>query len=366
MSEASMEQKSFDLPPDAYLSDDPFPDTPKIGEPELKEISEFKVDDLGGGVLVFRNVLKFEEEPVYSYLDDRAAESHRNRWEYIVAEDGEEYGINEDGFRYRPQDIPATPVRILHPVNAETPEVVKDFFYNMEDMIYKCLIRYIDYYPLIVGCVWWKNRGHILRYEDEGVLGAHCDNDTNYKVTEGVRYMPRGQMAARQTCGALVYLNDSVDSEDELNGRNFVGGHLRFFHLGIDYKPQKGDIVFFPTNYMASHDVDRMNSGVRYSYLSFFGQGSAHEEANIVISEPEASRQWCPATWMNNIYDDYELYCKSEYSRFTTGEETYIGINPVYQGRCVAQYGETHKAEELQSDNLANCGTDPVPLGEVE
>lgn len=346
----------------AYISSEPFADTPVISDEDLLEISQYTVDNLGGGVLVFKNVLKFDEEPVYQYLDERAAKSHQHRWEYIVAEDGETYGINEDGFRYKPEDIPSTPVRILHPIDPETTENIKKFFTDTENTIYKCLIRYIDYFPLIVGCLWWKNRGHILRYEGEGILGAHCDNDTNYKVTEGVRYMPKGQMAARQTCGALVYLNDCVDSEDQLNGRNFIGGHLHFFHLGIEYKPQKGDIVFFPTNYMASHEVDRMTSGVRYSYLSFFGQGSPHREANIDIVEPSDSIQWCPAMWMNHIYDDYEKYCKSEYSRFSTGEEGNIGINPVYQGRCVAQYGTTHEAQGLEQE--ANCNTDPVIIEE--
>jgi hypothetical protein len=103
-----------------------------------------------------------------------------------------------------------------------------------------------------------------------------------------------------------------------------------------------------------------MDAGVRYTYLSFFGQGSPHQEGNINIVEPDDSFQWCPAMWMNNIYDDYERYCKSDYSRFSTGEEQNIGINPVYQGRCVAQYGDTHEAEEL--DGAANCGTEGAPI----
>lgn len=325
----------------------PHPDTPTIDETAIKEIANLVVEDLGGGVVVFRNAVRFDSTPVYRYIDERSIESHQNRWEYIVGEDGEEYGINEDGFRYRPEDIPATPVRLLRPVDDTTPPEVVSFFHDMEATIYKALIRYIDMFPLIVGCIWWKNRGHVLRYADQGILGSHCDNDTNYKVTGGVRYMPRGQMAARQTCGCLVYLNDSVDDEAELDGTNFTGGTLRFFHLGIEYKPKKGDIVFFPTNYMASHDVTRMNAGVRYSYLCFFGQGSPHRDANIDIVEPEDSFDWCPAMWMNNIYDDYERYCKSDFSRFSTGGEQELGINPVYQGRCVAQYGTTHDAEVI-------------------
>jgi hypothetical protein len=324
----------------------PHPDTPVIDNQAIQEISKFEIDILGPGIVVFRNVLLFDQKSVFDYIDSRADESHKNRWDYIVGEDGETYGINEDGFRYRPEDIPSTPVRILHPVDEHTPENVVNFFHNMEDVIYKCLIRYIDMYPLILGCIWWRNRGHILRYVDQGILGSHCDNDTNYKVTEGVRYMPKGQMAARQTCGALVYLNDCVDSEDELDGKNFLGGHLRFFHLGIEYKPRRGDVIMFPTNYVASHDVTRMTAGIRYTYLSFFGQGSPDQNVNINIVEPEDSFQWCPAMWMNHIYDDYEKYCKSEFS-LTSRNEVEIGINPIYQGRCVAQYGTTHDAEEL-------------------
>jgi len=324
----------------------PHPDTPNIGDKEILEISNYQIDILGPGIVVFRNVLQFDQKAAFDYIDSKADESHKKRWSYIVGEDGEKYGINEDGFRYRPEDIPATPVRILRPVEETTSEDIASFFHNIEETIYKCLIRYIDIYPLLVGCVWWRNRGHVLRYVDDGILGSHCDNDTNYKVTEGVRYMPRGQMAARQTCGALVYLNDCIDDESQLDGTNFVGGHLRFFHMGIEYRPQRGDVIMFPTNYVASHDVTRMTTGRRYTYLSFFGQGSPDDKVNINIVEPENSFDWCPGMWMNNIYDDYERYCKSEFSLYSKNEVE-LGINPVFQGRCVAQYNATHEAEVL-------------------
>lgn len=333
----------------------PFPSTPLIDDAAIEEISKYEYEILAPGIVVFRNVLQFDQRRVLDYIDENAAPAHATRWTYIIAEDGEEYGINEDGFRYRPEDIPSTPVRLLKPVTNVTPEDIKQFFFGMEETIYKCLLRYIDLYPLLVGCIWWRNRGHVLRYEDQGVLGAHCDNDTNYKVTGGVRYMPRGQVAARQTMGSLTYLNDCVDTEEEIDkegGTNFLGGHLEFFHLGVEYKPRKGDIVMFPTNYIASHQVSRMTAGRRYSYLSFFGQGSEDVKAGVSIISSEESRQWCPPVWLDNIYDDYEKFCKSPYSQFVeTNTEINIGINPVYQGRCVAQYGTTHDAIEIEPEN---------------
>ena len=325
------------------------PGTPVIGEKELKEISEFVFEDLGSGIVVFKNVFNVEDR-ILQHIDNCAAEAHRVRWTYITGDDGIEYGINEDGFRYRLEDVPNAPVRLLEPVIESTDEYATEYFTELENVIYKCLIKYIDMFPLIVGSLWWRTRGHILRYDGGGILGWHQDNDTNYKVTEGVRYMPRGQVALRQTAGALAYFNNCVDSKDELTEETFVGGHLKFTYLGIDYKPQKGDIIMFPTNYICAHGVTKMEGGTRYAYLTFFGQGGTDESANIRIKESVESIQWCEPVWFDSIYDDYERYCKSEFSIWShPTPDLELGANPVFQNRCVTQYGETHIAEKVNA-----------------
>jgi hypothetical protein len=322
----------------------PFPGTPKIGIEEFKQISEYQIEDLGNGIIVFHGAAAVSQEILFN-IDDRAQRAKTDRWSYVVdEEDGVKYGINEDGFRYRENDIPGVPVRLLAPVDKTTPEFVSKYFCELEDTIYKCLLRYIDMFPLVIGSLWWKTRGHILRYDDEGKLGWHQDNDTNYKVTGGIRYMPRGQVALRQTMGALVYFNDSVEVE-ELDGKNFSGGHLLFYHLGIDYAPKAGDIIFFPTNYICAHSVSPMNGGTRYAYLTFFGQGGSEEKVGIVISDADKSEEWCPPVWFENIFDDYENYCRSDYSLWAKPEGMDQGVNPVFQNRCVTQYGATHTTE---------------------
>lgn len=371
------EMNSFFERDDTKMSTIAYPVSPNFNEDIIKEIAELESEELSPGVVVIKNAFKINQDLILDHIDKRAQKAHETRWSYKEI-DGTTYGINEDGFRYRMEDVPAAPVRILDPVNPSTEEDVKNFFIYLEDQIYKSLIKYIDYYPLMIGSIWWKTRGHILRYGDGGILGCHADNDTNYKVTNGIRYMPKGMVASRQTCGALIYLNDCVDSEDELNGRNFTGGHLRFVHLNISYKPQKGDIIFFPTNYVAAHDVGRMGKGVRYSYLTFFGQGDSDLSANIVITEPDQSFEWCPPVWMNNIYDDYEKYCRTPYSRWETKAAEFgleAGWNPVYQGREVAQYGQSHdtivfdEEKNKDQDSIDNndvpegpCGTEAVVL----
>jgi len=343
---------------------EPFPDTPKVTDKTIEEIGNIECEVLGPGVVVFRNAFNINQDVILSHIDSKAEEAHQTRWTYIEV-DGVKMGVNEDGFRYRMEDVPSAPVRLLDPVTSDTPEEVVDFFYHIEEQIYKCLLKYIDHYPLMLGSIWWKTRGHVLRYGDGGRLGCHADNDTNYKVTNGVRYMPKGMVASRQTCGALIYFNDNVDSEEELNGKNFTKGNLRFVHLGISYKPRKGDIIFFPTNYVASHDVEKMGKGVRYSYLTFFGQGANDKSANIIIVEPEDSNQWCPPVWLNNIYDDYEKYCKSEYSIYSNPEQNNveIGWNPIYQGREVAQYNTSHDSIEIENNLDKKITDESLPEG---
>jgi hypothetical protein len=328
-----------------------FPSTPEIGEKELLEIGQLEFHDLGNGIVVFKNAFPVEKF-VLSHIDECAEAAHKERWSFITGEDGVEYGINEDGFRYRMQDVPAAPVRLLYPVNDDTPRQIFDYFVSLEDAIYKCLIRYIDMFPLVVGSLWWKTRGHVLRYSGEGILGWHQDNDTNYKVTNGVRYMPKGMVASRQTAGALAYFNDHVETHEELNGENFCGGTLKFPYLGIEYKPQKGDVILFPTNYICAHGVTKMTGGTRYAYLTFFGQGASDEAANIRIVNNDESTLWCSPVWFDNIYDDYERYCKSEHSIWSKPSEGLeLGSNPVFQNRCVTQYSDTHTAEQIKTED---------------
>jgi hypothetical protein len=76
--------------------------------------------------------------------------------------------------------------------------------------------------------------------------------------------------------------------------------------------------------------------------------------------------------WFNEIYDDYEMYCKSEYSLWSNPEANKVemGWNPVYQGRNVAQYSKSHETVEVSiveendktHDPNAPCGTSPVEI----
>ena len=72
-----------------------------------------------------------------------------------------------------------------------------------------------------------------------------------------------------------VYLSD-----------NFEGGELVFPELGIEIKPEAGDVVLFP-GYLIEHGVNEVKSGSRITLINHFSLMS--EEDTLKIQNPENS-----------------------------------------------------------------------------
>lgn len=334
--------------------------TPDIDESAIQEIMQMPMEHLGGGVIRFPNVVKIDHETVLPWIDANALAAHQQRWKYMQDEEGETFAVNEDGNKFALQQVEETPVRVLEPVKADTSSDMVDMFNYWEDMIYKCLVRYIDEYPMVLGTIWWRSRGHVLRYDEDDYLGTHNDNDSNYRSSGGQRFIPTGQQQMRQVVAALIYINDCVDTDDELDGKNYCGGELYFDYLGIESKPKTGDIILFPTNYMATHGVRPVLAGKRYCYLEFFSQGSSHEEVMVNVAEPDECDGWCRAHWLDNLYDDYQRYCmNSEFGR----TDVHAKVNPVYQNRTLegeAGLRKHYEAYGVVRDNLKRGKVKPV------
>ena len=285
--------------------------TLEITDEVIEEISNLEFTDLGGGVIVFHNAVNVDLGTMSNWIDKNALAAHQQRWKYDIDINGVVYAKNEDGNKFSIEQVEKVPVRVLEPVQDHTEEEIVSVFRNWEDCIYKSLIRYVDMFPLVVGTIWWRSRGHVLRYDSGKYLGLHNDNDTNYRATNGERYIPYGQLGARQTVAVLLYINDCVATPDELDGTNYSGGELYFPYLGISHMAKRGDIIIFPTNYVASHGVNTVTGGTRYAYLEFFSQGSPDPNARIEVSEEDEVSSWCVPHWIDTIYDDYQKYASS-------------------------------------------------------
>lgn len=325
--------------------------TPEIDDLAIKEILSIPIENLGGGVLRFPGAIKIDQERVIPWIEENAVLAHQQRWTYHTDTDGNKYAVNEDGNKFSLEQIEEVPVRVLQPVTKDTELDMVEIFRSWEDSIYKCLIRYIDEFPMVLGTLWWRNRGHIIRYDAGDYLGIHNDNDSNFRSTKGQRYIPKGQAQIRQVVAALVYINDCVD-EEEFDGSNYVGGELFFPYLNIETKPKTGDIFLFPTNYIATHGVKTIINGKRYCYLEFWSQGSAQEETSVFIYEPNESISWCEPHWVDSIYDDYSKYCI--HSEFGKNGINYKP-NPVYQNRTLEGdngLSQPYRHDWVVEDNL--------------
>ena len=307
--------------------------TPLITEDVINEIQRIETEHLGGGVVRFKNTCTVDPK-LLSWVDENSSEAFEQNWTYDTDEDGNVYALNSDKNKFTMEQVKTVPTRLLQPVDHNTPTWVVDTFHNYESVIYQCLIRYVDMFPLILGTLWWRSRGHVLHYAPGSFLGVHNDNDSNYRVLQGERYVPSGQGGSRQVIAIILYLNDGVSKPEDLDGTNYTGGEITFPYLDIEYQGKTGDVLIFPANYMGSHGVNTVLEGTRYSYLEFMSHGSPAPEVLVEVFEPEEVKAWCEPHWLMSIYEDYEKYAL-HVQRNSSDRSITDAPNPVFQNRSL-------------------------------
>lgn len=259
-----------------------------------------EINNLGGGTVLFKNAVDVPQDDVISYL-----EKEKERWREenftIVRDEGGKpiHAINKGGFIYELEDMNASPVRIQ---NLEHP-----FFKTCDEAVYLCLLEYIEIFPAILQSLWWRSTGHVLCYEKGASLGLHCDNDVNYRFGAA----PKEQHATRNVLSALVYINECTN--DESVKYSFSGGHMEIPYFGIDIIPAKGDVLLMPANYVGAHEIKEVTRGSRYSYLSWFAQGSEDEQRGISPRVSDTYYKNHGQWWLDRIIEDYDSHLRAKY-----------------------------------------------------
>lgn len=247
---------------------------------------------LGGGVVLFPQIVTVPDE-IIEELHDMAEDAFNEGYEFTYDENGEIVsGINLSGHTIEKEGLFSDPVRIAGPKVVLNP----DFFGKCDTALYQCLLEYFSLFPDAFPCVWWEIAGHVAYYRTGSKYGVHCDNDVNYAYGD----FPVDQSALNQVISCSLVLND-----------NFEGGHMAFKYLDLDVELQKGDALFFPSNYMATHEVTEITSGDRYSYLCNFAQGSPAHDRNIIITDyrqPGLQGK----TWLPYLAHDFRKHLENE------------------------------------------------------
>lgn len=275
-----------------------------------------KIINLGGGVVEFDGAINVPMPEILQLIDSLSQDSLNEQYEYILDESGKQtHAVNKSGFIYELDEISKNPIRIQ--------KLEHPFFRQCEETIYQCLLEYIEMFPAALQCLWWKSEGHVLKYPTGSKLGFHCDNDVNYKYG----HLPPFEHATRNVISALVYLNSNCEG-NQCDEYSFAGGEMEIPYFGITVKPKMGTVLFMPANYLGAHEIMEVTSGSRYSYLSWFAQGSPNPERGISPNEPvdvvdrAIGGQW----WMPDLMKDYEQYLMDKYgdeSKIPTGKAVF-------------------------------------------
>ena len=267
---------------------------------------------LGMGIVLFKGVINMDEHkdiiPYLSSLKDKATEED---FHYIKDENGEVlYAINRSGHRYSLEDVRRACSHIVNFANGDVEKKYVDFFEMCEEVLYQCLIRYVERYPMMLPCLWWRTQGHVVAYGPGSDFGMHCDNDINYQP--GAE--PDQQLAIRNVVGGLIYFNTSVESNPSYENNEFVGGKISFPYAEVEYSPCAGDVIMFPSNYLATHEVKPCIDGNRYAYVGYFAQGSNHVERGVNIkNKDENTKIEGGQLWIPNLFNDYINYIEEKY-----------------------------------------------------
>ena len=244
---------------------------------------------LGHGIVVFEKALSFNSEWAKEFAEEQISQERGDMYSPTTdPETGEPAFINKSGYIFNASGVNKMPRRgsAIH----RTARVdVQEFLQFVEESKDKYLLKYFVLFPLAYKNVWWKVKGHLVSYSTEyggEFLGAHSDTSADYMY--GLPH-PSDQLATRNTVSVVLYLNEDFD-----------GGHHYFNYYDIDYVPKTGDILMFPSNYMAAHEVTPIIKGSRYSYLGWYSHGSPNPATNEHIVDPEKEPEM--AKTATNVY----------------------------------------------------------------
>lgn len=266
--------------------------------------------NLGSGVILFENAITLDWDHLIQVVKNEIDKEWQSMYkEAVDPKTDETCYVNRSGYFFSKEGIDLMPRRAgsIHQTNDQDFKTILNFIEKTKD---EYLLKYFEIFPLAYKCVWWKVKGHFLEYKNGIYLGKHSDNSVDYLY--GIKHPPM-QLALRGVVTALVYLNSSLSIENK-DENSFVGGEHYFNYLDITYTPKQGDILMFPSNYMAAHEVLPVTEGIRYSYLGWYSQGTPNDLVNENVVDPILNADIADnATnvYMPNLREDFSRYLKN-------------------------------------------------------
>jgi len=211
-----------------------------------------RVHHYGHAIVGFENALDVTEEQVSGFISNLESLSDLDSMHT-----NEETGAitNSGGYEFFPEAVNTQPTRYQDLHYPGISDVDASFVDSIDETLSKCLLGYLDLFPAANDCVQWRTNGHIAKYEPGQSIGPHSDNT-----------IPRNEPSR------LAPLMNTLTAGVFLNG-NYVGGNLYFRQWNITPKTPALSAIIYPSAFSGCHEVTEVTSGVRHTFLCWYGQG---------------------------------------------------------------------------------------------
>ena len=202
--------------------------------------------NLDYGIILYRNAIKKNEcENIINNLEKEIASGIPGiEWSGAKVNDiqSNDYVRNCLDLKFKKEDLGKSSL----PFN----KTLYDIHDSVENSLDNCLRHYESKWHLKMN---YKEAFNFVKYLPGKYFKIHGDHGPHYACT----------------VSAVVYLND-----------NYVGGEIEFVRQELIVKPQAGDIILFPSNFVYEHASLEITSGTKYSVVIMTDYNDMHHKGH--------------------------------------------------------------------------------------
>jgi hypothetical protein len=183
------------------------------------------------GLVLYKNIL-LEGNKIIDDIENVLSNSSNYKWSPAMVGNRQRVPDYRDclDFKFKKSTIVGTD---------ENSEIIKESWQYLYDSMNAAVKDYCVMYPM-EPLEYWESI-NLVKYFPGNHFQTHADDGASYKSVVSL----------------VGYLND-----------NYSGGEITFPAHDITIKPEAGDLIIFPSNYMFMHRAMPVTDGIKYSVVT--------------------------------------------------------------------------------------------------
>jgi hypothetical protein len=183
------------------------------------------------GLVLYKNIL-LEGNKIIDDIENVLSDSSNYKWSPAMVGNRQRVPDYRDclDFKFKKSTIVGTD---------ENSEIIKESWQYLYDSMNAAVKDYCVMYPM-EPLEYWESI-NLVKYFPGNHFQTHADDGASYKSVVSL----------------VGYLND-----------NYSGGEITFPAHDITIKPEAGDLIIFPSNYMFMHRAMPVTDGIKYSVVT--------------------------------------------------------------------------------------------------